>query len=284
MKHNRTLLAGALAAVFALAACQQQVQNNAASGAAAPAPAASGASGASGAAPAASGAAAPAGLDTEAKQVSYLIGYELGKSPVVAELKSNGVEIDTKVLAEAIAESLDGKPSKISEQQAQQLSESLSKKAAEVAEKKAGEAKAAGEKFLEENKGKEGVKTTASGLQYKVNKEGSGAQAAKGDVVSVEYEGRLTNGEVFDTNKGQDAFAVPLVDNTVIQGWIEGLQLMKEGGEYTLYIPANLAYGERAPSPKIPANSVLVFDIKVNKVEKGAAKKLLQGMQQQQQQ
>ena len=100
----------------------------------------------------------------------------------------------------------------------------------------------------------------------------------------MEYEGRLTNGEVFDTNKGQDAFAVPLVDNTVIQGWIEGLQLMKEGGEYTLYIPANLAYGERAPSPKIPANSVLVFDIKVNKVEKGAAKKLLQGMQQQQQQ
>ena len=276
MKHNRTLLAGALAAVFALAACQQQVQNNAASGAAAPAPAASGA------APAASGAAAPAGLDTEAKQVSYLIGYELGKSPVVAELKSNGVEIDTKVLAEAIAESLDGKPSKISEQQAQQLSESLSKKAEAMAEKKAGEAKEAGEKFLAENKGKEGVQTTASGLQYKVNKEGSGAQAAKGDVVSVEYEGRLTNGEVFDTNKGQDAFAVPLVDNTVIQGWIEGLQLMKEGGEYTLYIPANLAYGERAPSPKIPANSVLVFDIKVNKVEKGAAKKLLQGMQQQQ--
>ena len=85
---------------------------------------------------------------------------------------------------------------------------------------------------------------------------------------------------MFDGNKGGQDFAVPVIDGAVIQGWIEGLQLMKEGGEYTLYIPAKLAYGEQSPSPKIPANSVLVFDIKVKKVEKDGAKKMMQQAQQ----
>ena len=123
------------------------------------------------------------------------------------------------------------------------------------------------------------MQTTASGLQYSVKKEGTGAAIAKGDLASVEYEGRLTNGEVFDSNKGGKDFDVPVVDNTVIKGWIEGLQLMKQGGEYTLYIPADLAYGNASPSPKIPAGSVLVFDIKVNAVRKGEGAKLVEQMQ-----
>ena len=134
--------------------------------------------------------------------------------------------------------------------------------------------------MLKNNTAKEGVKTTESGLQYKVTKDGPGAQVAKGDLVTVEYEGRLTDGTVFDSTKNHNnqPMDAPVVDGAFIQGWVEGLQLMKEGGEYTLYVPAKLAYGERGQG-SIPANSVLVFDIKVNKVQKGEGEKLVKRAQ-----
>ena len=121
-----------------------------------------------------------------------------------------------------------------------------------------------GQAFLTENKAKEGVKTTASGLQYTVKTEGSGARPKATDVVTVHYEGRLIDGTVFDSSikRGEPAtFAL----NQVIPGWTEGLQLMKEGGEYTFYIPSELAYGEQG-NPSIPPNSVLVFDVQLIKV------------------
>ena len=172
-----------------------------------------------------------------------------------------------------------GTPSKMTPEQVQAVMTSVTEKMQAAAAKEAEAAAAAGKQWLEANKSKEGVQTTASGLQYSVKKEGTGAAIAKGDLVSVEYEGRLTNGEVFDSNKGGKDFDVPVVDNTVIKGWIEGLQLMKQGGEYTLYIPADLAYGNASPSPKIPAGSVLVFDIKVNAVRKGEGTKMIEQMQ-----
>ena len=137
-----------------------------------------------------------------------------------------------------------------------------------------------GDAFLKENASKEGVKTTASGLQYKVKTEGTGASPKATDIVTVEYEGRLTDGTVFDSTKNHNnqPMDAPVVDGAFIQGWVEGLQLMKEGGEYTLYIPAKLAYGERGQGG-IPANSVLVFDIKVNKVQKGEGDKLVKRAQ-----
>ena len=265
-----------LAAALLLAACQQQVANNgtapAASGAA-PAPSASGAAASS--APVA----APAGLETEDKQVSYLIGYSAAIQSNLAEMKKFGFDIDPQIVMQAMQDQMDGKEARISPEMAGQIEQSVSARIQSVITKRGEEAKAAGEKFLSENKSKEGVKTTESGLQYKVNKEGTGAQAAKGDMLEVEYEGRLVDGTVFDGTKqhpGGRPFSVPLVDDAVIKGWIEGLQLMKEGGEYTLYIPADLAYGAVPQGSKIPANSALVFDVKVLKVEKEGAKKAME--------
>lgn len=257
-----TLLA--LATSLALTACNQQAGSiNAASGVAA-----------------ASGAATmPKNLDTIEKQVGYILGEQVGKemSGNLTELKDNGFNIDLKQVQQGIQDQLEGKASPLTDEQKKQISEQFVKvmeenvKKKEEADKaKAGETLKAGEKFLAENKAKEGVKTTNSGLQYKVNKEGTGASPVLGDGVMVEYTGKLIDGTEFDSTAkhGGQPFAVPLTGNSVIKGWTEGLQLMKEGGEYTLYIPAHLAYGDKGQG-KIPANSVLVFDMKIVKVEKG---------------
>lgn len=130
----------------------------------------------------------------------------------------------------------------------------------------ADDATAASLAFLEANKSKEGVQTTASGLQYKVNQPGKGKRPAATDVVSVEYEGRLIDGTVFDSTAKHGGQPVSFQLNQVIPGWTEGLQLMQEGGDYTFFIPAQLAYGERGISGAIPPNSTLVFDVKLIKV------------------
>ena len=120
--------------------------------------------------------------------------------------------------------------------------------------------------FLVENQKKDGVKTTASGLQYIVVKEGQGKQPKATDIVSVEYTGKLIDGTVFDSTNlhGGNPIEFPL--NQVIAGWTEGLQLMKEGAEYTFFIPSELAYGEQGASGVIPPHSTLIFDVKLVKV------------------
>lgn len=264
----------ALTAALALAACNQQAGTpSAASGAAAP--------------KAASGAAAlPKGLESNVQQMSYILGENMGRELAMAK-KEEGFNVDMKAFTQAIQDQLDGKPSALTAEQREQalqefkktLEANAVKRAEEMKAKmaadqaKAGETLKAGEKFLEENKSKDGVKTTQSGLQYKVNKEGTGASPVIGDGVMVEYTGKLIDGTEFDSTKAQGGqpFAVPLTGDSVIKGWTEGLQLMKEGGEYTLYIPAHLAYGNQG-NPKIPANSVLIFDMKILKVEKGVVK------------
>ena len=267
---KKSVLALSLTALFALAACNQQANTNksAASGTAAASSAGSSAA-----------ASAPAGLEGTEKQLSYLLGYEISTQLDLAGLKKSGITIDKDALFAAIEDQMAGTPSKMTPEQVQAVMTAVTEKMQAAAAKEAEATAAAGKQWLEANKSKEGVQTTASGLQYSVKKEGTGAAIAKGDLASVEYEGRLTNGEVFDSNKGGKDFDVPVVDNTVIKGWIEGLQLMKQGGEYTLYIPADLAYGNASPSPKIPAGSVLVFDIKVNAVRKGEGTKLVEQMQ-----
>ena len=267
---KKSVLALSLTALFALAACNQQANTSksAASGTAAASSAGSSAA-----------ASAPAGLEGTEKQLSYLLGYEISTQLDLAGLKKSGITIDKDALFAAIEDQMAGTPSKMTPEQVQAVMTAVTEKMQAAAAKEAEATAAAGKQWLEANKSKEGVQTTASGLQYSVKKEGTGAAIAKGDLVSVEYEGRLTNGEVFDSNKGGKDFDVPVVDNTVIKGWIEGLQLMKQGGEYTLYIPADLAYGNASPSPKIPAGSVLVFDIKVNAVRKGEGTKMIEQMQ-----
>lgn len=123
-----------------------------------------------------------------------------------------------------------------------------------------------GQEFLKENAKKEGVKTTASGLQYKVLREGSGKQPKATDTVEVNYEGKLIDGTVFDSSyKRGESISFPL--NQVIPGWTEGVQLMKEGAKYQFYIPSKLAYGSRGAGGAIGPDETLIFDVELIKVK-----------------
>jgi len=124
-----------------------------------------------------------------------------------------------------------------------------------------------GEAFLAANAKKDGVITTASGLEYKVMKSGTGESPKATDQVKVHYTGTLIDGTVFDSSvqRGQPA-VFPV--GAVIPGWVEALQLMKVGDKWQLFIPAKLAYGEQSPSPTIPANSVLIFEVELLSIEK----------------
>jgi len=129
--------------------------------------------------------------------------------------------------------------------------------------------KEAGQKFLEENKKQPGVIETPSGLQYKVIKEGKGKTPTATDKVTVNYEGKLLNGKIFDSSfdrKKPETFGV----TGVIKGWTEGLQLMKEGGSYELYVKSDLAYGDQG-NQSIPGGSTLIFKVDLIKIEAPAA-------------
>ena len=121
----------------------------------------------------------------------------------------------------------------------------------------------AGEAFLAENRVKEGVTTTPSGLQYQVIKEGNGKNPSATDSVTVNYKGSLITGKEFDSGEN---ITFPL--NGVIQGWTEGLQLMKEGAKYRFFIPSPLAYGETGAARVIPPNSALIFEVDLVKVNR----------------
>ncbi|QEY23374.1 FKBP-type peptidyl-prolyl cis-trans isomerase [Neisseria animalis] len=214
-----------------------------------------------------------ASIGNTLQQASYAMGVDIGRS--LKQMKDQGTDIDLKVFNEALQTVYEGKQPKMDELQAQEvmmkfLTEQQEKaKAKQEADAKTN--KEQGEAFLKENAKKEGVKTTASGLQYIIKSEGTGKQPkSKEEVVTVEYEGRLIDGTVFDSSKGKDPITIPL--NQVIPGWTEGVQLLKEGGEATFFIPSELAYGDRAAGDKIGPNATLVFDVKLLKV--GAAEEM----------
>jgi FKBP-type peptidyl-prolyl cis-trans isomerase FkpA len=123
-----------------------------------------------------------------------------------------------------------------------------------------------GQRFLKENAAKEGVKTTPSGLQYKVIREGSGKTPKATDIVVVNYRGTLINGKEFDSSyKAGQPIEFPL--NRVIPGWTEGVQLMKEGAKYEFFIPSNLAYGSRGAGGIIGPDEALIFEVELLKVK-----------------
>ncbi len=192
-------------------------------------------------------------------KISYAIGLSMGQN-----LMGSGVtSLEYADLAAGIKDVLEKNQPQISYQEAQQV---LGKFFSELEEKIAGEAKAAGEAFLAENAKREGVKVTESGLQYEVLEATIGQKPKATDKVRVHYEGTLIDGTVFDSSyKRGESITFGL--NQVIKGWTEGLQLMSIGSKYKLYLPYQLAYGERGAGANIPPYAELIFTVELLGIE-----------------
>lgn len=199
-------------------------------------------------------------LTTPEQKASYGIGLQMGSRLA----QDQTVQLDAKAIAQGLDDGLAKKESRLKDEELEQAFTELRA----ISETKLNELNAAaleaGKKYLEENGKREGVVTTESGLQYEVLEKGEGgAKPQKGDTVSVNYVGKLPDGTVFDDSaKHGGAIELP-VNEGVIAGWLEGLQLMQVGEKFRLYVPSELAYGPESPSPVIPANSVLVFDLEL---------------------
>ena len=194
-------------------------------------------------------------LNTEMEKVSYSLGVNVAKS-----VKNQGLtSIDSEAIAQAFTDVFEGNELKISEQESNLILQDYFGKLAKEAQSANVEA---GQKFLAENAKRDGVTTTATGLQYEVLAVGSGDSPKETDKVTVHYHGTLIDGTVFDSSveRGQPA-TFPV--NGVIPGWVEALQLMKTGAKYKLYIPSNLAYGERGAGGSIGPNATLIFEVEL---------------------
>ncbi|WP_455198990.1 FKBP-type peptidyl-prolyl cis-trans isomerase [Kaarinaea lacus] len=197
---------------------------------------------------------------SEKEIFSYAVGYQVGQG-----FKRDGFEIDTKAMSEAIEDVLNNKPPKHSIDEMRSAMENAQKILIAKRKAQADQAKAMGAKFMTENGKKKDVVTRESGLQYKVISTGKGKQAGATGSITAHYEGKLINGTVFDSSyrRGEPAtFNV----NQVIQGWKEVIPLMREGDKWQVFIPSDLAYGERGQGPIIGPNETLIFDIELVKV------------------
>ncbi len=204
--------------------------------------------------------------ETQNEKESYSIGYQVGMS-----IKTDGVEVDFDQLLQGLQDAIDANEPRLSTEEMRDLIVDLKKKARAAQMKKFQEqiVKNAEEskKFLEENKQKEGVTTTESGLQYKVLREGDGISPGPKDSVKVNYRGTFIDGTEFD-NSYEKGEPITVQTGRVIKGWTEALQMMKVGSKWQLFVPPDLAYGRRGSSGKIPPNKVLVFEVELLDVEK----------------
>lgn len=198
---------------------------------------------------------------TESDQVSYSVGYRLG-----GDFKRQQVEIKSDMLLQGIEDAASGGEALMTDEQMRTVMMNLANRVkAEQMEKmkqQGAENVKAGEAFLAENSGKEGVTTLPSGLQYKVITAGEGKSPQKSDKVTVNYRGSLIDGTEFDSSYSRNKPATFGVGQ-VIPGWTEALQLMKEGDKWEIVIPSKLGYGERGAGAKIPPNSTLVFEVEL---------------------
>ena len=210
-----------------------------------------------------------ADLKDEKQKVSYVIGTQVGES--LAPAKD---EIDLDVLVSAMKDAIDGKPSTVDEAQAMQVMQAFSERMQAVQMAKLEEDKqknsAEGEAFLAENAKKDGVQTTASGLQYEVLETGDGPRPSATDTVRVHYKGTLLDGETFDSSYDRNE-PVQFALNQVVPGWQEGLQLMPVGSKYRLWVPGALGYGEMGtPGGPIGPNATLVFEVELLEIVNAA--------------
>ncbi len=208
-------------------------------------------------------------LDTYKDSLSYSLGFNIGKN-LSQNIMQDALNIDLDKLVDGFSVALKGEKGQLTEEEIQKVmtlfqqdlqakQQLQAKQAGEMNLKKANE-------FLAENAKKPGVKTTPSGLQYKIIKEGTGKRPTDKDTVKVHYTGKLIDGKVFDSSveRGQPV-EFPL--GGVIKGWTEGLKLVKEGGNIILYIPPELGYGARGAGQAIPPNSALIFEVELLEVK-----------------
>lgn len=200
-------------------------------------------------------------LEDEVAQASYGIGYTIATN---LDSQFAGI-LDADALMSGLADGMEGRERRLSEAAIQSAIAALAQKQQEAVAARSADALAAGRAFLEENGGREGITTTASGLQYEIITSGDGPKPAATDTVTTHYHGTLIDGSVFDSSveRGQPAsFAL----NRVIPGWTEALQLMPVGSKWRLYIPPELAYGDRAAGA-IPPGSTLIFEVELLSID-----------------
>ena len=204
-------------------------------------------------------------LKNQKDKVSYIIGMEIGKN-----FKKQSIDIDPDILTKGIKDAISGGKPLLTEQEIQEnmvtFQKEMMAKQEELAKKLGENNKKEGEVFLAENKKKDGVKTLPSGLQYKVTKAGTGKKPKLTDTVTTQYRGTLIDGTEFDSSyrRGQP---VSFPVSGVIPGWTEALQLMEEGAKWQLFIPPNLAYGERGAGRDIGPNATLIFEIELVSIQ-----------------
>jgi len=207
----------------------------------------------------------PVALESEDAKANYSVGYQIG-----GDFKRQGVPFDSNALLAGIRDAIEGGEPRLSEEERRTTLTELKRRivAAEQAGRQVEAEKnlAAAKAFLDANRSKEGVTTLPSGLQYKVIEEGTGPKPAATDTVTVHYRGTLTDGTEFDSSYSRNEPATfPL--SRVIKGWTEALQLMGEGAKWELYIPPDLAYGDRGAGSRIPPQSALVFEVELVKAK-----------------
>ena len=197
-------------------------------------------------------------LKTPAQKASYGIGLSMGKN-----LSQEGMDdLDSQAVALGIEDALAKKDQRLSDDELMEAFSFLQARAQERMSALNDKTAKDGVAFLADNAKRDGVKTTESGLQYEVITSAEGAKPKVNDVVSVHYTGTLIDGTVFDSSVERGE-SVEFPVGGVIPGWVEGLQLMSVGEKYKFYIPSELAYGAQSPTPEIPANSTLVFEVEL---------------------
>lgn len=204
-------------------------------------------------------------LNTDEQKLGYIIGMDIGKS-----LRQQGTVVDLDSLIDAISATYKGEDLAMTAEEAATIRQEYVQKRQEAQQAESAavgvDNLAEGQKFLADNKGKEGVQTTDSGLQYKVLTMGDGAKPAATDTVKVHYRGTLLDGTEFDSSYARNE-PISFALNRVIAGWTEGMQLMPIGSKFEFYIAPELGYGEGGGGP-IPPNSTLIFEVELLDIEK----------------
>jgi FKBP-type peptidyl-prolyl cis-trans isomerase FklB len=198
-------------------------------------------------------------LKNQKEKVSYSIGLNIGRK-LGDDLKKQSIDIDPNLITKGIQDALVGAKPLLTDQEIQETMLAFQKEMMEKYKKQ-------GEAFLAENKKKEGVKTLPDGLQYKVIKAGTGKKPKADDTVTVNYRGALINGTEFDSSYKRGQPVTFPVSGGMIKGWSEALQLMEEGAKWELFIPSNLAYGERGMGGIIGPNATLIFEVELVSVK-----------------